>query len=219
MLEIIILALGTSWASGINLYAALTVLGVSTAMGFLTLPETLLFLSHSHVIAAVILMYVLEFFADKIPGVDTIWDTLHTYIRIPAGGLMALGILGGLDVGLDQQVQSIGAFLAGSVVTSVAHSVKAELRAIINTSPEPVTNWAASFLEDILVIVGMFFAIFKPIICLSILCGFALATLWSIPKIWPGIRKVAANSLHPVRTVKADPSERISLSLNHDSRE
>jgi len=216
VLETLTLALGASWASGINLYAAVAILGVLDAMGFITLPENLQIISSPLVIGAAILLYALEFFADKIPGVDSIWDALHTFIRIPAGGLMAMGIVDGLDAGFAQEMQTVAALVAGSAVAAGSHATKAGTRAVINTSPEPVTNWTASFLEDVMVVVGMFFAIFKPIVFLVIFAVFALIAIWIVPKIWRGIRKVFSNSRHPVNTIKSEPKDRMSLSLTHN---
>ena len=217
ILETLTLALGTSWASGINLYAAVAILGVLDAMGFITLPENLQILSSPLVIGVAFLLYVLEFFADKIPGVDSIWDALHTFIRIPAGGLMAMGIVEGLDVGFTQEMQTVAAFVAGSAVAAGSHATKAGTRAVINIWPEPVTNWTASFLEDFIVVVGMFFAIFKPIVFLVIFVVFALIAIWIVPKIWGGIKKVFSNSRHLVNTMKMEPKERMSRSLTHNS--
>lgn len=213
VLETLTLALGASWASGLNLYATAAILGVLDLLGLVTLPADLQILGNPLVLAAAIFLYVVEFFADKIPGLDSLWDAIHTFIRIPAGGLMAMGVVDGLDFGYAQELQTIGALAGGSIIAAGAHATKAGTRAVINTSPEPVTNWTASFIEDIMVVVGMFFAIFKPIVFLVIFVIFALIAIWILPKIWRGIRKVFSSARHPVVTMRSDPQERMSLTL------
>ena len=137
--ELIALSMGMAWASGVNLYATLGVLGIMGATGNMDLPPDLAILTSPMVIVAACAMYVIEFFADKIPGVDTIWDTLHTFIRIPAGAMLAAGALG--DVG---PAAEMTALILGGGMAGVSHGVKAGSRVLINASPEPFTNWAAS---------------------------------------------------------------------------
>ena len=144
------LTLGAGWASGINLYAAILVIGFMGATGRLELPEGLELLSDPLVMLAAGAMYVVEFFADKIPGVDTVWDTLHTFIRIPAGAMMAAGAVGDVGAGAD-----LAAMLVGGGMAAGTHAAKAGTRALINTSPEPFSNWTASITEDLGVIGGL----------------------------------------------------------------
>lgn len=136
--ELIALSMGMAWASGINLYATLAVLGIMGATGNMMLPPELQVVAHPAVIGAACLMYVIEFFADKIPGVDTGWDTIHAFIRIPAG---ALG-----DISPAAQV---AALIIGGGISATSHGVKAGSRVLINASPEPFSNWAASTTEDV----------------------------------------------------------------------
>jgi hypothetical protein len=146
----ITLALGVAWASGLNLYAAVATLGILGFTGNLDLPQDLMLLHHPMVIAAAGLMYCVEFVADKIPGVDSTWDTLHTFIRIPAGAALAAGAVG--DVSPEIQ---LAAFLLGGSVAAGSHAIKAGTRILINISPEPFSNWTVSVVEDGLVIGGI----------------------------------------------------------------
>ncbi len=213
VLETLTLALGASWGAGLNLYATAAIIGVLDFMGLVDLPEPLQVLGNPLVIGVVAILYFIEFFADKIPGLDSVWDAIHTFIRIPAGSLMAMGAIDGLNIGFAPELQTVAALVGGGAIAAGTHATKAGIRAVINTSPEPVTNWTASFLEDVLVVVGMFFAIFKPIVFLVLFAIFALLAIWIVPKIWRGIRKVFSSARHPVHTIKSDPQERMSLSL------
>ncbi len=182
---IIALTMGVAWASGINLYAAILVLGLLGTTGNMTLPPDLQILTHPLVIFAAGAMYVVEFFADKVPGVDTSWDTLHTFIRIPAGALLAAGAVAGVNPAL-----TLGAAILGGGVTAAAHATKAGTRVMINTSPEPVTNWAASLTEDVAVIGGLWAALYYPGIFLLFFVCFMVLAIWLLPKLWRGVKLV-----------------------------
>mgnify|MGYP001158575733 FL=1 len=182
-LSIITLAMGAAWASGINLYATVLLVGLLETFGLVPLPDGLSTLTSPIVLGVAGVAYIIEFFADKIPGLDSIWDGIHTFIRIPAGAAMAAGATAGL--GEDYMVAL--ALLGGAAVAAGSHATKAGSRAVINTSPEPVTNWAASFFEDVLVVVGLLLALFKPVVFLIFLLVFFLAALWLLPKIWSGL--------------------------------
>ena len=175
------LMLGAGWASGINLYAAMLVLGWMNMSGQVDLPPGLEGLSNPMVMGAAGLMFVVEFFADKIPGLDSLWDGLHTFIRIPAGALMAAGAAQGLDMGATGEL--LGLILGGSLATT-SHVSKASTRALINTSPEPVTNWTASVTEDLAVVGGLWTALNHPWLFVLLLILFILLTVWLLPKIW-----------------------------------
>ena len=151
-IDAIALMLGAAWASGINLYAAILVLGWLAGSGQVDLPPDLQVLSNPAVMLAAGGMYLVEFFTDKIPGVDTGWDALHTFIRIPAGALMAAGAAQGLDMG---QAAELMALLVGGGVAATSHATKAGTRVLINTSPEPFSNWGASVAEDLSVVAGL----------------------------------------------------------------
>ena len=143
--QVIALTMGAAWASGINLYAAILVLGLMGATGNMTLPADLQILANPLVIGAAGLMYLVEFVADKVPGVDSGWDTVHTFIRIPAGAMLAAGAVGEVNPAL-----TLAAIVVGGGLAAATHTTKAGSRVMINTSPEPVTNWAASLTEDLM---------------------------------------------------------------------
>ncbi len=180
-LETIALMLGAGWASGINLYAAMLVLGWMNMSGQIHLPPGLDSLSNPMVMGAAGLMFVVEFFADKVPGLDSLWDALHTFIRIPAGALMAAGAAQGLDMGSAGEL--LGLILGGGLATT-SHVSKASTRALINTSPEPVSNWTASVTEDLAVVGGLWTALNHPWLFVLLLILFILLAAWLLPKIW-----------------------------------
>ncbi len=183
--SLIALSMGVAWASGINLYATLLMLGVLSNMGHITLPPGLEIVADPLVMLAAGLMYCVEFFADKIPGVDTGWDTLHTFIRIPAGAALAAGAVGDLSPAVGLAAAVVGGSLAAG-----SHSLKAGSRVLINTSPEPVTNWTASVAEDLAVIGGLWTALNHPLWFLAGLVVFVLLLIWLLPKLWRGIKRV-----------------------------
>ena len=183
----IALSMGVAWASGINLYAALVTLGVLGATGNITLPPDLVILTDPLVIGAAGLMFLVEFIADKMPGVDTGWDSIHTFIRIPAGALLAAGAVGDVTPAL-----SIAAALVGGGLAATTHATKAGSRVMINTSPEPISNWTASLAEDFAVIAGLWTAVHYPWLFLILLLVFIMLMVWLLPKIWQGIKKVFA---------------------------
>lgn len=191
MTELIIAALGLAWASGLNLYAGLATIGILGATGQMTLPPDLEVLAHPAVLAAAIFMYVAEFVADKVPGIDTTWDTIHTFIRIPAGAVLALGAVGELDPAIQ-----VAALIIGGTVAATSHAFKAGSRVIINTSPEPFSNWGASLVEDGLVIGGVTLAVLQPTGFLVLFVIFIALVLWLMPKIWRGIRTLWTRLRH-----------------------
>jgi len=188
---IIALTLGVGWASGINLYAAVMALGLAGASGYVDLPQELAIIENPLVIAAAGFMYFVEFFADKVPGVDTGWDALHTFIRIPAGALLASGMVGDAGIALE-----LAAGLVGGGMAATTHATKAGSRVLINTSPEPFTNWGASIAEDVTVFAGIWAMLNHPWWFLGFLFVFILLLIWLLPKIWRAIkfvfRKIAA---------------------------
>jgi hypothetical protein len=183
--QTIALTMGVAWASGINLYAAILMLGYMGATGNIELPPGLQILSDPMVMVAAGAMYCVEFFADKIPGVDTGWDAISTFIRIPAGAILAAGAVG--DVGSGAQ---LAAAIAGGTLATGSHVTKTGTRVLINTSPEPVTNWFASVGEDVAVIAGLWTALYHPALFIVLLVLFILLSIWLLPKIWRGIKKV-----------------------------
>jgi hypothetical protein len=141
------LALGAGFSSGLNLYATVATLGLLQRLGVLHLPQSLQVLSHPWVLGIAIALYLIEFFADKFPYFDTIWDAVHTFIRPPAAALLAFAAAGGAA----PEWRWAAALLAGGVALT-AHGTKASARAAVNTSPEPFSNWFLSFGEDILAV-------------------------------------------------------------------
>ena len=183
--QTIALTMGVAWASGINLYAAILMLGYMGTTGNIDLPPDLQVLSDPMVMVAAGLMYCIEFFADKVPGVDTGWDAISTFIRIPAGAILAAGAVG--DVGTGAQ---LAAAIAGGTLATGSHVTKTGTRVLINTSPEPVTNWFASVGEDVAVIAGLWTALYHPALFIVLLVLFILLSIWLLPKIWRGIKRV-----------------------------
>jgi hypothetical protein len=187
VVEAIALMLGVAWASGINLYAAILVLGWFGSTGDVNLPPALEVLSSPTVMMAAGFMYCIEFFADKIPGVDSGWDVLHTFIRIPAGAMMAVAAVEGLEM---SQAGELAILLVGGGLAGTSHVTKAGTRAVINTSPEPVTNWTASVTEDISVVAGLWAALNHPWLFLVALAVFILLVVWLLPKIWRALKRI-----------------------------
>jgi hypothetical protein len=183
--SVIALTMGLGWASGINLYAAIFMLGIVGATGNMVLPQDLQILQNPIVIVAAGFMYLVEFVADKIPGVDTGWDTLHTFIRIPAGALLAMGAVGEVNSAV-----SLAAAILGGGMAAASHVTKAGTRVMVNASPEPVTNWVASLTEDAVVVGGLWTAVNHPWIFIIFLIVFILLLIWLLPKLWRGIKKI-----------------------------
>ena len=187
LVHVIALGMGVAWASGINLYAAVAMLGILGATGHMTLPPGLEPLTEPVVIAAAVFMYCVEFFADKVPGVDTGWDAVHTFLRIPAGAVLAAMAVGEVSV-----PAQIAAGLIGGSLTAATHATKAGTRVLINTSPEPVSNWGASLAEDVAVITGLWVALNYPWLFLGLMVVFIGLMIWLLPKLWRGIKTVFA---------------------------
>ncbi len=183
IVAVLSVTLGAAWASGINLYAAVLVLGLMGASGNLALPPDLQILSDPLVLFAAGAMYLVEFFADKVPGVDSSWDLLHTFVRIPAGAAMAAGAIGEVNPAV-----TLAAALIGGGLAAGSHAAKAGSRLLINTSPEPVSNWIASLGEDLAVFAGLWLALQHPWLFLVMLVIFLLLLAWLLPRLWAGIR-------------------------------
>lgn len=177
--------MGVAWASGVNLYAAMLVLGILGATGNMTLPEPLILLTDPIVIGAAGIMYVVEFFADKAPGLDNSWDAIHTFIRIPAGALLAAGAIGEIDPPF-----ILAAAIIGGGLTACTHALKAGSRVLINTSPEPFSNWTVSIMEDAAVVGGLWIALQHPWLFLGLLGLFIVSAVWLTPKIWSALKKI-----------------------------
>lgn len=185
LISTIALTMGVGWASGINLYAALCVLGIAGATGNIALPAELQVLQDPLVIGAAGLMYMVEFVADKTPGVDTGWDTIHTFVRIPAGAMLAAGAVGDVTPALE-----VAAGILGGSMAAASHLTKASSRVLINTSPEPFSNWGASIGEDLLVLGGLWTALNHPLVFLILMAVFIVLVIWLVPKMWRLIKAI-----------------------------
>ena len=181
----IALASGLSWASGLRLYATVFIVGLLGKFGYVPLPEGLSILTNPVVIGVAGILCVIEFLADKFPYIDSLWDSVHTFIRIPAGALLGMGAINSADPMIATLVALLGGSLAGAT-----HLTKAGSRALINTSPEPVSNVATSFGEEGLWLTGGWLALTHPAVFIGCLVGFIIVMLWLIPKLWRGIKLV-----------------------------
>src|SRR5258708_19238948 len=178
-------ALGSARTSGINLYATVTVLGLLQKFGSTKLPGGLDVLDNWWIIGIAGGLYLVEFFADKIPYVDSVWDVVHTFIRVPAGAIVAYAATNQLD----SSITIPGTLIGGGVALS-SQGTKAGLRVGANLSPEPVSNWVLSLLEDAIAFIGTLLAVFAPMIIASILVVFVLLFLWFFPKVFRAIRRM-----------------------------
>jgi len=179
------LALGTAWTSGINLYATVTVLGLLQKFGATKLPGGLDVLDNWWIIGFAGGLYLVEFFADKIPYVDSVWDVVHTFIRVPAGAIVAYAATNQLDSSV-----YIPAALVGGGLAFASHGTKAAARIGANFSPEPVSNWVLSLVEDAIAFLGTFLAVFAPFIIAGVLAIFVILFLWFFPKVFRAIMRL-----------------------------
>jgi len=160
--QLIALTLGTSFGAGLNLYATIGTLGLLQRFHVVTLPASLAVLAHPLVIGAALIFYAIEFFADKIPYVDTVWDIVHTLIRPPAAAILAYATVAGVPV----PVRVVAALVAGSVALT-SHGTKATARTAVNTSPEPISNWVLSTGEDALAVFVVWLAALHPVVAIA----------------------------------------------------
>lgn len=179
------LALGSAWTSGINLYATVTVLGLFQKSGLAKLPGGLEVLDNWWIIGIAAALYLIEFVADKVPYVDSIWDVVHTFIRVPAGALVAYSATSQVDPSLHVIATMLGGGLAFT-----SHGTKAAIRAGANLSPEPFSNWILSIVEDIVAFAGTILAIFAPVLIAIVLAIFLVFFVWFAPKIFRVVRRL-----------------------------
>ena len=179
------LALGSAWTSGINLYATVTVLGLLQKFGAAKLPMGLTALDSWWVIGIAGFLFLVEFFADKIPYIDSVWDVIHTFIRIPAGAIVAYAATSEID----PTISVIATLLGGGLALS-SHGTKAALRATANLSPEPFSNWILSLVEDFIAIVGTLLAVLAPVLIMIVLGVFLIFFVWFVPKVFRAIRRL-----------------------------
>lgn len=185
-------ALGLASLAGLNLYLTVLVTGLAIRLDFLELTErflSLAVLEHPMVLSTAGTLFLLEFFADKVPWVDSLWDSVHTIIRPTGAVLIAIPALGQVDPAL----QMVGALLAGGIAATT-HATKATTRLLINTSPEPVSNVTASVAEDAVVLAGLGVIAFSPLLALGMVALFLLLALLFLPKTWRAA-KATGNSL------------------------
>ncbi len=179
------LAAALGWASGMRLYAVVFLVGGAGFLGWVPLPDGLKLLQHPLVLGASFLMFALEFVADKVPGIDTLWDAVHTFIRIPAGAALAAGVfsgVGGMGESDVSQAWMLIAALAGGTLAATAHTAKATTRAAVNTSPEPFSNIGLSLLDDAAVPVMLWLAwqhplLFFPALALALIVAVVLTVV------------------------------------------
>lgn len=179
------MAMGAAWLSGVKLYASVLTLGLLQHFGLANLPGQLRMLGEWWVIAVAGLLFLLEFFADKIPAVDSAWDTVHTFIRIPAGAVLAAAAFGQFD----DRVRLL-AFLLGGGIALTSHGTKAATRLAVNTSPEPFSNIGLSLLEDAGSVGLSLLAAFHPVVMLVIVAALVTIGILITRKIMRGIRGV-----------------------------
>jgi len=177
-------AMGSAWLSGINLYATAATLGLLQRFGLVHLPGELGVLGNWWVIGVAAGMYVAEFIADKIPAVDSAWDAIHTFIRVPAGAVMASAAFSHADPAV-----RIIALLVGGGVAFSSHGTKAAVRATANLSPEPFSNIALSLTEDAIAIGSSFLIAWFPLIMLGVVILFLVAFFWLTPKILRAVKR------------------------------
>jgi hypothetical protein len=182
--QLIALAAALGWASGIRLYAVLFIVGGLGYLGWIPLPGNLGVLTHPYVLGASGLMCAVEFLADKVPGVDSMWDAVQTFIRIPAGAALAASVFGD-----GSAAWAFAAAILGGTLAAGSHLTKAGSRMAINTSPEPFSNWAASFGEDLAVGVVLWLAWTYPLVAGAIVALLALLMIWLVPKLFRMIRR------------------------------
>ncbi|MFO7541736.1 MAG: DUF4126 domain-containing protein [Thiobacillus sp.] len=178
------LAAAVAWGAGFRLYAVVLLLGLLGWFGGIDLPDSLQVLSHPLVLGVSGLLALAEFVGDKIPVLDSVSDSIHTFIRIPAGAALAAAFFGDSDAAIQVSAALLGGgFAAGS------HLAKSGTRALLNTSPEPVSNIVASFSEEVLLVGGLVLAFVYPLAFLVALAVFMLATLWMLRRLWRWLRQ------------------------------
>jgi len=190
----IALSAGTAWASGINLYATILALGVLGGAGYMDLPASLEVLSHPLVLGAAGLMYVLEFFADKIRGFYTLLDFFHTFLFIPAGAVLAASALGDVSGPI-----VVAAGIIGGSIAASSHAAKTAVRAGLNVSPEPFTGWSASIMKDVVTFGSLWAVLNHPVVFLFLFVLFIAILVWMMPKIIRILKKAIGLILAKIR--------------------
>ena len=179
MVQSIALSAGLAWASGLRLYLVVFLAGLLSTFGYLHLPETLAVLHNPLVIVVAGIMALAELIADKVPAFDSLWDSFQTFIRIPSGALLAAFAMGDVDPSW-----TVAAGLIGGTITAGTHFAKAGSRLAINTSPEPFSNWIASFGEEGMVLGGLWTMLASPLVFLALLAIFLIIAGLALVKLW-----------------------------------
>lgn len=169
------LVLGASFAAGLNVYAAVATLGLLHRFDVVTLPPSLAVLAHPLVLTVALVLYVVEFFADKIPVVDHAWDVVHTFVRPPAAAVLAYAAIAGVP----EPWRLAAALLAGTVALA-SHGGKATTRVAVNASPEPFSNWVVSLVEDALAIALTWLAVTHPALAVALAVVLTVAAVWVV---------------------------------------
>jgi len=183
------LGMGSAWLSGFNLYATVATLGLLARFHLVRLPGDLDVLSQTWVIAVAGALYLVQFLAGKIPIVDSVWDAIHTFIRVPAGAVLAASAFAHFDPAV-----RVAALLAGGALALGSHATKTGVRVAANTSPEPFSNFLLSTIEDIFTIGLTVLAAFHPVVILGIVIAFVLLLIWMGPKVWRAMRRMLAQT-------------------------
>src|ERR1044071_6216611 len=186
LISTIAIAMGSAWVSGINLYACVATLGLLSRFAHLKLPGELEVVTNGWVIGVAVALYVIEFVADKVPWIDSTWDVIHTFIRVPAGAVLAASAFGDFD----RSIQLIALLLGGGLALS-SHGTKAATRAMLNASPEPVSNWIASITEDIVAVLSIIASCFVPVLIFVIVGAGLVISFLVFRKILRFFRQVA----------------------------
>jgi hypothetical protein len=188
-LETLGFALGTSFASGLNLYLTVAVAGLFQRFGIVQLPDALQVLANPLVLGIAITLFVIEFVADKVPYVDSVWDAVHTFIRPPAAALLSYGAFAGEAV---PEEWKLGAALLAGGVALTSHGAKASTRAAANMSPEPFSNWTLSLLEDGIVVFLAWMAAEHPLVTAALVVVLVIAATFVIWKLFSYLRRAVA---------------------------
>jgi hypothetical protein len=183
------IAMALAWGAGVRAYAVVFAVGLAGAMGWVELPGHLDVLQHPLVIAASGFMTLVEFGADKVPWLDSIWDAVHSFVRIPAGAALAAMVFGD-----STSAVMVAAGILGGSLAAAMHVAKAGTRATINLSPEPFSNWAASLSEDALVPLGLWLAFTHPVVFFAMLAALLVAVVLLARLLWRGLRRLVATS-------------------------
>lgn len=178
LISTLAIAMGAGWVSGINLYAAVATLGLLGRFANLKLPGELDILTSWWIIGLAVGLYLIEFVADKVPYVDNVWDAIHTFIRVPAGAVLAATAFGDFDRGVQ-----VAAFLLGGGLALSAHGTKATARAAVNLSPEPASNIVVSLTEDVIAVGSVLLSVFAPFVLFAVIAVFLIVSFLMLRKI------------------------------------